>query len=57
MRETRHIVFWESQKGRHHLEDLDIGGRIILRCILEKHDKVIWTGLIWLRTGICGELL
>jgi hypothetical protein len=27
---------WESQKQRDHYEDLDVSGRIILKCILEK---------------------
>jgi hypothetical protein len=32
-----HIGFWlESQKERDHYEELDIGGRIILRWILER---------------------
>jgi hypothetical protein len=38
-----HIVFlWESQKERDHKEDLDMGGRIILKWIL---DRVGWNGL------------
>jgi hypothetical protein len=32
-----HIGFcWESQKERDHWEDIDIGGRVILKLILEK---------------------
>jgi hypothetical protein len=32
-----HIGFWlESQKERDHYEDLDVGGRIILKWILEE---------------------
>jgi hypothetical protein len=32
-----HMGFWwGSQKERDHQEDLDVGGRIILKCILEK---------------------
>jgi hypothetical protein len=46
-----HIGIWENQKERNHHEDLDIDERIILRCILEKQDKVVWTGFIWLRRG------
>jgi hypothetical protein len=50
-----HIGYWENQKESDHQECFDID-EIILRCSLEKHDKVVWTGLIWLRRGICGEL-
>jgi hypothetical protein len=28
--------WWESQKEKAHQEDLDVGGWIILICILEK---------------------
>jgi hypothetical protein len=38
-------------------EDLDVGGRIILKWILERHDGVVWTGLIWFRIGTSGGLL
>jgi hypothetical protein len=41
--------WWESQKERDHWEDLDVGGRIILEWILDKSDRVVWTGFIWLR--------
>jgi hypothetical protein len=53
-----HVGFWwESQKERDHYEDLELGGRIKLRWILERSDGVIWTGLIWLRIGTSGGLL
>jgi hypothetical protein len=44
-------------KGRHHLEDPDGDGRIILKT----HHKEIglvgeWTGFNWLRTGTNGGL-
>jgi hypothetical protein len=56
-RRGMHIGFWwESQEERNHLEDLDIGGRIILKWILERQDEVVWTGLIWLRIGSSGGL-
>jgi hypothetical protein len=32
-----HIGFWwESLKERDHQEDVDVDGRIILRCIVER---------------------
>jgi hypothetical protein len=31
--------------------------RIILKSILELYDRVVWTGLIWLRIRTSGELL
>jgi hypothetical protein len=38
-RSGMHIgYFWESQKERDHWEDEDVGGRTILRWILEKQD-------------------
>jgi hypothetical protein len=46
--------WWGSEKERDLQEDLDIGGRIILRWILERQDGVVWTGLIWLRIGTNG---
>jgi hypothetical protein len=33
-------------EGKRPLEDLDVGGRIILERILERYDGVVWTGLI-----------
>jgi hypothetical protein len=46
---------WEMQKERAL-------GRlrcrwIILKCILERYDWVVWTGFIWLRIGTGGGLL
>jgi hypothetical protein len=29
----------------------------VLVWILERLDGVMWTGLVWLRIGTCGELL
>jgi hypothetical protein len=39
-----HIGSWsESQEDRDYYEDLDIGGKIILRWILERQEGMVWT--------------
>jgi hypothetical protein len=43
-------------EGKRPLGRLDVGGWIILGCILESWDGVM-TGLVWLRRGTVGELL
>jgi hypothetical protein len=48
---------WESQKERNHYEDLDVGERIILKCILNKWVGVAWIGFIWLRIETGDRLL
>jgi hypothetical protein len=53
-----HTKFWsQNLKGRDHVEDLDVDGRIILQCILGTYDGKVWTGFIWLRVGTGGGLL
>jgi hypothetical protein len=42
------VFWWESRKERDHYEEVDAGGRIILKWILEKWNEVVWTGFIWL---------
>jgi hypothetical protein len=49
--------WWESQNEREHYEDLDVGGRIILKWILEKQDRAVWAGFICLNIGSSGGLL
>jgi hypothetical protein len=46
-----------TPEGKNHKEDQGVGGRIILKWILEGWDGVIWTGLIWLRIWIGEGLL
>jgi len=50
-----HIVFWcRNVKERDHLEDRGLDRRIILKWVLKQ--GWAWTGLIWLRTGVNGDL-
>jgi hypothetical protein len=50
-RREMHIRYWwESQKGRDHSEDQDVGGWTILKWM-------VWIGLIWFRIGTGGGLL
>jgi hypothetical protein len=58
-RETRNAykVWSENLKGRDLSEELGVDGRIILEEILGKEGGKVWTGCIWLRIGINGELL
>jgi hypothetical protein len=51
------VIFWESQRETGQEENLDIGGMIILKWGLEKYDRVLLTGLFWLRAGTSGRPL
>jgi hypothetical protein len=44
-------------KGRDHLENSRVDGRIILEWILKKYDGKVWNGFIWLGVGTGGGLL
>jgi hypothetical protein len=39
----------ENLKGRDHLGDLGVDGKIILKRILGKQDVRMWTAFIWLK--------
>jgi hypothetical protein len=43
-----------NPEGKRPLEDLDVGGRIILKWILERQDGMVWTGMTWPRIGASG---
>jgi hypothetical protein len=45
-----------NPKGKKHLENLDLDGRIILKCILKKYDTRVWTRFISYRIGTSGKL-
>jgi hypothetical protein len=59
MRERRGVyrVLVGKPKGKDHLEDSGVDGRIILRRIFRKWEGEAWTGLIYLRIGTGGGLL
>jgi hypothetical protein len=49
--------FWYKNLTGDHQGDLDVYGRITLKCILKKQDMWICIGFIWLRIEVCGRLL
>jgi len=53
-----HVVFeWVNLKETDDLKDLGVGGKIILKSVLNKQDGVKWTGFIWLRTATKSRLV
>lgn len=48
-------IFSDNLKGRDHMKDQGVGGRIILKSTLGKLGFEVWTGLIWTRT--CDMIL
>jgi hypothetical protein len=56
-REIHTKCCFESPNGKHHLENIGVDGRIILKWFLEKESAKICTGFFWLRIGTIGGLL
>jgi hypothetical protein len=53
-----HIGYWwEGQKEGGHWEDQVVVEWTILKLILERYNRMVWIGLIWLRIGTSGGLL
>jgi hypothetical protein len=48
---------WENLRERGYWGDPDVDGRIILRWIFRKLEKVVGTGWSWLRIETGGEQL
>jgi hypothetical protein len=46
--------WWGNLRGRNHLEDPSVDGRIILRLIFSNWEVGVWTGLSWVRIGTVG---
>jgi hypothetical protein len=46
--------FCRKSRRKEHVEELGLGGRIILECILGKQGREVLSGCIWPRTGISG---
>ena len=50
-------VLLGNLRGRDHLGDPGVDGRIILRWIFRKWDVRAWTGSMWLKIGTGGRHL
>jgi hypothetical protein len=44
-------------KGKDHVGDMCLDGRIILKWVLKKGNMSEWTGFSWIRVGINGGVL
>jgi hypothetical protein len=60
---ARHVARMKKKRNGHKIllgkpegkrpvgRPRDVDGRILLKCLLEKYNRVLWTGLISPRTG------
>jgi hypothetical protein len=55
--ETCTGFWWESPKGKVHLEDQGVGRRMGSKWTLRRWVGGVWSGFTWLRIGIIGGLL
>jgi len=47
-----HTGFWQGDlRERDHWKNVDVDGRILLKCIFKKYDGEALTGLLWLMIG------
>jgi hypothetical protein len=55
MREMRngYRSWLENLKVGYLLEDLGVGGRIVLKWVIHTYDMRVWTGFILFRIGSC----
>jgi hypothetical protein len=48
--------WWKIRKEGDDQEDQDVGGLTVLKRTLERYDRIVWIGSIWLRIGTSGGL-
>ena len=49
--EVRRRFWWEKLKERDRLKDKGVDGRILLKWILKKEDRRMWTDFVWRLIG------